>query len=87
MVRWLEDLDFAGDLANLIKDTREKTNKLSEIGKKIELNVNIKKTIVLKVKTREGRPITIEGEKLEEVEKFTYLGYIISKTDVSDEDN
>lgn len=50
----LEDLDFADDfvlLSHQIKDIREKTNKLSEIGKKIWLNINSKKTKIVKVKT------------------------------------
>lgn len=82
MVRRLEDLDFADDLGLLsqqIKDIREKTNKLSETGKTIGLNINSKKTKIMKLKTRKGGPITIEGEELEEVEKSTYLGSIISK--------
>nr|XP_034338546.1 uncharacterized protein LOC117692963 [Crassostrea gigas] len=89
MVRRLEDLDFADDLVLLfhqIKDIREKTNKLSEIGKKIWLNINSKKTKAMKVKTRKSGPITIEGEELEEVEKFIYLRSIISRTGGSDED-
>lgn len=40
----------------------------------------------MKVKTRTCGPITIEGEELEEVEKFTYPRSIISKTGGSDED-
>lgn len=54
MVKRLEDLDFADDLVLLshqIKDIREKINKLSEIGKKIWLNSNSKKTKIMKVKT------------------------------------
>lgn len=40
----------------------------------------------MKVKTRKGGPITIEVEELKDVEKFTSLGSIISKTGDSDDD-
>lgn len=56
MVRRLEDLDFVDDLVALlshqIKDIGEKTIILSEIGKLIGLNTNIKKTIIMKGKKR-----------------------------------
>ncbi|XP_062566352.1 uncharacterized protein LOC134228686 [Saccostrea cucullata] len=89
MFRRLGDLDFGDDIALLsrqIKDIREKTNKLNETGKKIGLKINSKKIKVMKVKTRKGGPITIEGEELEEVEQFTYLESIISNTRGSKED-
>ena len=46
MTRRLEDLDFADDLALLshqIKDIREKTNRMNDIGKKLGLMINTKK--------------------------------------------
>lgn len=31
------------------------------------------------LKTRKGRPVKIEGEELEEVERFTYLGSLSAR--------
>ena len=46
MKRRLEDLDFSDDLALLshqIKDIKEKTNRMNDIGKKLGLMINTKK--------------------------------------------
>ncbi|XP_048775551.2 uncharacterized protein LOC125680151 [Ostrea edulis] len=89
IVNNLEDLDFADDLTLLshrIKDMRDKTRKLYEKGRKIGLKVNIKKTNIMKVMTRKGGTISVEGEDIEEVDQFTYLGSIVSKTGGTEED-
>ena len=89
MVTNLEDLDFADDLALLshrIKDMRDKTEKLYEKGRKIGLKVNIKKTKIMKVMTRKSGAISVQNEDIEEVDQFTYLGSIISKTGGTEED-
>ncbi|CAC5375496.1 unnamed protein product [Mytilus coruscus] len=83
----LEDLDFADDLAllsHLLKDIRDKTTKLHETGKKLGLKINIKKTKIMRVKTRKGGTVSIEGEDIEEVDQFTYLGSIMDRTDGTD---
>ena len=41
---------------------------------------------IIKVQTRKGGSVTIGGEELEEIEQFTYLGSVISKTGGTDED-
>ncbi|XP_056022144.1 uncharacterized protein LOC130055019 [Ostrea edulis] len=89
MVNNLEDLDFADDLALLphrIKDMRDKTKKLYEKGIKIGLKFNIKKTKIMKVMTRKGVTISVEGEDIEEVDQFTYLVSIVSKTGGTEKD-
>lgn len=53
MIRRLEDLDLADDfalLSHIKKDIREKKNKFSKIGKKVGLNINSKKTKVIKLR-------------------------------------
>ncbi|VDO47520.1 unnamed protein product [Schistosoma margrebowiei] len=41
---------------------------------------------MLKFKTENGNPITLDGETLEDVEFFTYLGNIIDQQGGSDAD-
>ena len=77
----LEDLDFADDLA--IVATRQphlqqKTSRLSEYAKQTGLNINIKKTQAMYINAHDKTPLTIDGETLETVEDFTYLGSLIS---------
>ncbi|CAG2211505.1 unnamed protein product [Mytilus edulis] len=88
-VQRLEDLDFADDLALLyhrLKDMRDKTTKLRETGKKLGPKINIKKTKIMKVKTGKGGTVSIEGEDIEEVDQFTYLGSIMDRTGGIDAD-
>ena len=71
MKRRLEDLDFSDDLALLshqIKDIKEKTNRMNDIGKKLGLMINTKKTKLMMVQTRKGGSVSIGGEELKEVE-------------------
>ena len=79
----LEDLDFADDLGLLSsehKNLRKKTEKLVEIAKQVGLRINTKKTEEMIFTTREPpAPLTIDGEEIARVDKFTYLGSVISK--------
>ena len=73
----LEDLYFANDLAVIStkqSHLQHKSNRLSEFAKQTGLNINIKKTQAMYINTHEEAPITIDGEALELVEDFTYLG-------------
>ncbi|VDI07663.1 Hypothetical predicted protein [Mytilus galloprovincialis] len=65
---------------------RDKTTELHETGKKLGLKINIKKTKIMKVKTRKGGTVSIEGENIEEVDQFTYLGSIMDRTGGTDAD-
>ncbi|CAG2247047.1 unnamed protein product [Mytilus edulis] len=65
---------------------RDKTTELHETGKKLGLKINIKKTKIMKVKTRKGGTVSIEGEDIEEVDQFTYLGSIMDRTGGTDAD-
>ena len=81
-IRWtlmscLEDLDFADDLSMLAsrhRDMQGKLNDLQKNGEKIGLKIHPGKTKVMKARSSVEQPITLNGEDLEEVGKFVYLG-------------
>ena len=78
----MEDLDFADDLALLshrVQDMKNKTLALKEQGAKVGLKINAAKTKLMRICTKRGDGVSIEGEQVEEVDKFTYLGSIVGK--------
>ncbi|VDO51827.1 unnamed protein product [Schistosoma margrebowiei] len=85
----LDDLDFADDLA-LLSHTHEqmqtKTASVAAVSASVGLNIHKGKTKVLEFKTENSNPITLDGETLEDVESFTYLGSIIDEQEGSDAD-
>ena len=85
----LEDLDFADDLALLsyrIQDMRDKTRALEVQGAKVGLKINATKTKLMRIGTKRGDGVSVEGGRIEEVDEFTYLGSIVSKKGGTDED-
>ena len=78
----LEDLNFVDDLAAL-SPTRchlqEKTDRLSRFAKQVGLNINTSKTQVMCINATPDVPISADGEPLDLVEEFTYLGSLITK--------
>ncbi|KAH9583018.1 LINE-1 retrotransposable element ORF2 protein [Schistosoma haematobium] len=85
----LDDLDFADDLA-LLSRTREqiqiKTANVAAVSASVGLSIHKGKTKVLKFKAKNSNPITLDGETLEDVESFTYLGSIVDRHGGSDAD-
>ncbi|CAH8498299.1 unnamed protein product, partial [Schistosoma bovis] len=85
----LDDLDFADDLA-LLSHTHEqmqmKTASVAAVSASVGLSIHKGKTKVLKFKAENSNPITLDGETLEDVESFTYLGSIIDEQGGSDAD-
>jgi hypothetical protein len=86
-IRWrLEDklhgLDYADDLC-LISSThqhiQEKTTKLHETSKRLGLNINQKKTKVIRINARNNNPVQVNGEPLENVNNFTYHQEALTK--------
>ncbi|VDP69659.1 unnamed protein product [Schistosoma curassoni] len=73
----LHDLDFADDLM---------TASVAAVSASVGLKIHKKKTKVLKFKTQNSNPFTLDGETLDDVESFTYLGSIIDKQGGSDAD-
>ena len=77
----LEDLDFADDISLLShrhQDAQEVLSRLAE-AEKTGLNINTKKTDVIRIKNKKQDPITLHDEDLNEDEKFVYLGSVINK--------
>ena len=58
-------------------------DELNRTAKEYEMKVNIKQTKVMKVSRKGGGVIniTIDGEILEQVERFRYLGTLITSDD------
>ena len=85
----LDDLDFADDLALLShtqQQMQEKTNIVAENSARLGLNINRGKSKVFKINASNETPITVQGEALEEVDSFTYLGSILDKHGGTDAD-
>ena len=93
-VRWnpcssLEDLMYADDLA-LPSHTRDqvlrKTSNLEQQASSVGLSVNARKIEVLTNSNLTQQPVVINNHRLEYVNKFTYLGSIISLQGGAEED-
>ncbi|VDO63570.1 unnamed protein product [Schistosoma margrebowiei] len=62
------------------------TASVAEVSTSVGLNIHIRKTKVLKYNTENTNPITLDGETLEDVETFTYLGSTVDEQEGSDAD-
>ncbi|VDP52177.1 unnamed protein product [Schistosoma curassoni] len=85
----LDDLHFADDLARLShtqQQVQEKTPSLAaaSAAAAVGLNIHKGKSKILQYNTECTNPITIDGEDLEDVKTFTYLGGIIDEHGGSD---
>ncbi|VDP49706.1 unnamed protein product [Schistosoma margrebowiei] len=88
-MKQLDDLDSADDLAFLSQarqQMQEKTTSVSATSAAISLNKQKRKSNILRYNTACTNPITIDGEDLEDVKTFTYLGSIIDEQGGSDAD-
>ncbi|VDP06581.1 unnamed protein product [Schistosoma curassoni] len=77
-----DDLDFADDLALLSQTQQpmqEKTTSVAAASAAVGLNIHKGKSKNLRYNTECTNPITIDGEDLEDVKTFTYLGSIIDE--------
>ena len=75
--RQLGDLDYAVDLARLSHtwhQMQEKASAVADASAHLGLKIHKWKSKVT------ATPITLEGEALDEVESFTYLGSIVDNT-------
>ncbi|GFR64326.1 LINE-1 retrotransposable element ORF2 protein [Elysia marginata] len=78
----LENLDFADDIELLShnhQQLQEKTATLNTTSKSLGLKIHKNKTKILRLKTNNNRPVTVEDEELEDVDSSTYLGSTINK--------
>ena len=89
MFSHLQDLDFADDIAILSSaptHLQEKTDDLNINAKKMGLIISKKKSKIMCVNSDASRPINIDGELLEHIEEFTYLGSVISTDNSAQKD-
>ncbi|VDO63974.1 unnamed protein product [Schistosoma margrebowiei] len=85
----LDDSDFEDDLVLLShthKQMQIKTASVAAVSTSVGLKIHKGETKVLKFKTENSDPITLDGETLEDVESFTYLRSIIDEQGGSDAD-
>ncbi|VDP38135.1 unnamed protein product [Schistosoma curassoni] len=85
----LDDLDFTDDLALLTQtqqQMQEKTTTVAAVSAAVGLNIHKGKIKILRYNSACTNPITIDGEDLEDVKIFTYLGSIIDEQGGSDAD-
>lgn len=89
LMQKLEDLDFADDvslLSHTVGHMQAKTERLCSIARTAGLEINVTKTKTMRINTSQEAPLTVDGQAIEEVDRFTYLGSIVSKTEGTDED-
>ena len=84
----LDDLDFTDHLV-FLSHTHEqmqmKTTSVAAVTASVGLNTHKRRSKILKNNKEKGNPIMPDGDALEEVESFTYLGSIINEREGSDE--
>ena len=73
-------------MAHRFSDIEEKLHKLATNANAVGLKINIKKTKLLRIGTIVTTPLTLNGEIIDDVESFTYLGCILTKDGGSEED-
>ncbi|VDP37421.1 unnamed protein product [Schistosoma margrebowiei] len=84
-----DDSDFADDLALLShthKQMQIKTSSVAAVSASVGLNIHRGKMKILKYNTENTNLITLDGETLEDIVSFTYLGSIIDEQGGSDAD-
>ncbi|VDP83103.1 unnamed protein product [Schistosoma mattheei] len=85
----LDDLEFADDLALLThtqQQMQDKTTSVVAVLAAVDLNIHNGKSKILRYNTACTNPITLDGEDLEDVKTFTYLGSFIDEHGASDTD-
>ena len=80
MVSKLEDLDFADDIALLSSTHEQIKQKSMNTAKKIGLNISKKKTKAMKINNKNQAAVIIDNEVIKSVDRFSYLGAVVSKT-------
>ena len=89
LVSRLEDLDYADDICSLshnFSDLQQKLQALVHFAKPAGLKVNVAKTKLMILNTRCTSKLQIDGQDIEVVEKFCYLGSMITKGGGAEED-
>jgi hypothetical protein len=85
----LKDLEFADDiclLAHKYKDIQAKLTQLHEELQKVGLSINISKTKEIRANVRNNTEIKLQDKVVERVDRFTYLGSVVTKNGGTEED-
>ena len=85
----LEDLNFADDISLLSHKQQNAQNKLCRVAKEAEktgLQINTGKTKVMRVNNNNQDPVKLHHGEIKEVDKFVYLGSVVSKDGGTEED-
>ena len=85
----LENLDFADDISLFFhkqQDAQKKLCRVAEEAGKTGLQINTGKTKVMRVNEKNQDPVKLHHEEIKEVDKFFYLGSVVSKDGRTDED-
>ncbi|VDP40772.1 unnamed protein product [Schistosoma margrebowiei] len=78
----LDDLDFTDDLAirsQTEQQMQERTTSVAAASAAVGLNIHKGKSKILRYNTACTNPVTTDGEDLEDVNTFTYLGCMIDE--------
>ena len=84
----LDDLDYADDiglLSNRHQDIQAQSDSLLSTAATIGLKMNVKKTKLMRKNTSNNKPVTINGNRIGEVNELTYHGNKIT-TDADSEE-
>ena len=73
-------------LSHTQQQMQEKTSTIATNSARLGLNIHRGKSKVMRVNSANAAPIILEGEALEEIEEFTYLGSIVNKQGGTDAD-
>lgn len=60
--------------------------RLYNIARTAGIEIYVTKTRSKQINASQEAPLTVDGQAIKEVDRFTYLGSIVSKTGVTDED-
>ncbi|VDP65074.1 unnamed protein product [Schistosoma mattheei] len=86
---WLDALDFSDDMAPLShtqQQMQKKTTSVATASEAVGLNIHKRKSKILLYNTTYTNRIALDGEDLEGVKTFTYMGRIIDEYGGSDAD-
>jgi hypothetical protein len=85
----LEDLDYADDICLLSQSYKDMTEKLEDLNKeavKFGLKMNASKTKAIKINSKIKTKLEVNGNIIEETEKFQYLGSLVTTDGEAEED-
>ncbi|RUS72298.1 hypothetical protein EGW08_019944 [Elysia chlorotica] len=77
---------FNKTVEKIYQDAQAKLSRLAGEAAKTGLQINIQKTEAMRIKEKQVNPLHLEGKNIKELDKFTYLGSVVDKHGVTEED-